>query len=526
EHTSDIDPQESEQISKNVNLRRSRRHIVGPTKLQDYACACEKENNDILTVTLQNNMNRCMSVVVNLPSEPRNYTEAVKRKEWVEAMESEIKALDDNDTWDITELPEGKKAIGSKWIYKLKLKPDGNLDRCKARLVAKGYNEIEGIDYNDSFSPVAKAVTIRTFLVVICKQHWFLHQLDINNAFSHGFIKEEIYMKPPEDDVLIAGPCEHTIADFKIKLHNLFTIKNLGKARFFLGLEIGRSNEGMIVTQSKYVRDIIADAGLTQCKATNTPLPTGLQVKAASGQQLSNPEPYRRLLGRLLYLGFTKPDICHATQQLSQFMQSPCQDHWEAALHLIKYLKGTLHRALHFNSNNSFTLEAYCDADWATCKGTRKSLTGYCIFLGGSLISWKTKKQTTVSRSTAEAEYRSMGSTTCELIWIHSLLKDLKVDVQTPIPFYCDNQAVLYITANLVFHERTKHIEIDCHLVRDMYKEGFITPKHIASKEQPANLFTKILTAGPLQLLLNRVQSNKRKKETSLGRIFSSRFYL
>ncbi|KAL2246006.1 UNVERIFIED_CONTAM: Retrovirus-related Pol polyprotein from transposon RE1 [Sesamum indicum] len=260
---------------------------------------------------------------------------------------SELKALEDNATWDITKLPENKRAIGSKWVYKLKLKPDGSLDRCKARLVAKGYNQIEGIDYNDSFSPVAKAVTIRTFLAVICKQHWFLHQLDINNAFLHGFIEEEIYMKPPEgydvpaghvcklkkslyglkqasrqwnleftkqlekigftqsksdhclftvhtdtgffcllvyvDDVLIAGPCEHTIAEFKIKLHNLFTIKNLGKARFFLGLEIGRSNEGMIVTQSKYVKDIIADAGLSQCKATNTPLPAGLQLTAASG---------------------------------------------------------------------------------------------------------------------------------------------------------------------------------------------------------------------------------------------------
>ncbi|KAL2232982.1 uncharacterized protein LOC110011587 [Sesamum indicum] len=208
----------------------------------------------------------------------------------------------------------------------------------------------------------------------------------------------------------------------------------------------------MIIIQSKYVRDIVADAGLTQCKATNTPLPAGLQLKAASGQQLSNPEPYRRLLGRLLYLSFTRPDICHATQQLSQFMQFPSQNHWEPALHLVRYLKGTLYRGLHFNSNNNFTLEAYCDADWVTCKETRKSLTGYCIFLGGSLISWKTKKQTTVSWSTAEAEYRSMSSTTCELIWIHSLLKDLKINIQTPISFYCDNQAALYITANPVFH--------------------------------------------------------------------------
>ncbi|KAL2247951.1 UNVERIFIED_CONTAM: Retrovirus-related Pol polyprotein from transposon RE1 [Sesamum indicum] len=393
-------------------------------------------------------------------------------------MESEIKALEDNDTWNITELPKGKKAIGSKWIYKLKLRPDGSLDRYKARLVAKGYNQIEGIDYDDRFSPVAKAVTIRTFLAVICKQHWFLHQLDINNAFLHGFIEEEIYMKPPEgydvpaghvcklkrslygikqasrqwnleftkqlerigftqskadhclftihtdvgffclliyvDDVLIAGPCEHTIADFKNKLHNLFTIKNLGKARFFLGLEMGRSTEGMIITQGKYVRDIVADAGLAQC------------LHSAKLRTL----PYQLVYNlRLL------------------------QDNSSATLNHVE--------------------------DWATCKETRKSLT--------------------------EAEYRSMVSTTCELIWIHSLLKDLKVDVQTPIPFYCDNQAALYITANPVFHERTKHIEIDCHLVRDKYKEGFIAPKHIASKEQPADVFTKILTGARFMYLLSKL---------------------
>ncbi|KAL2228648.1 UNVERIFIED_CONTAM: Retrovirus-related Pol polyprotein from transposon RE1, partial [Sesamum indicum] len=222
--------------------------------------------------------------------------------------------------------------------------------------------------------------------------------------------------------------------------------------------------------------DIIADAGLTHRKATNTPLPTGLQLKAAAGQQLNNPEPYRRLLG-----------------------------HSDAALHLVRYLKGTAYRGLHFNSNNNFNLEAYCDVDWATCKETRKSLTGYCIFVGGSLISWKTKKQTTVSRSTAEAEYRSIGSTTYELIWIHSLLKDLKINTQIPIPFYCANQAALYITANPVFHERTKHIDIDCHLVRDKFKEGFILPQHITSKEQPADVFTKILTGPKFMYLLSKL---------------------
>ncbi|KAL2235930.1 UNVERIFIED_CONTAM: Retrovirus-related Pol polyprotein from transposon RE1, partial [Sesamum indicum] len=435
----DNEEQRQKQISENIDLRRSRRQIIKPSRLQDYVCICKKEDNDILAVKLQNDMNTCMCAIMNLPSEPRNYNEAVKKKEWMEAMNLEIQALEDNNTWDVTKLPEGKKAIGSKWVYKLKLKPDGSVDRCKARLVAKGYNQIEGIDYNDNFSPVAKAVTIRIFHAVV----W---------------------------------PCEHTINDFKTKRHNLFTIKNLGKARFFLGLEIGKSEQGMIITQSKYVRDIIADTGLTHSTAINTPLPAGLQLQATAGEQLSNAELYRRPARTL-----------------------------ECWTSLSEIFEGTIYRGIHFNSNNNFNLEAYCDADWATCKETRRSLTGYCVFLGGSLISWKTKKQTTISGSTAEAEYRSMASTTCELIWIHSLLNDLKINIQTPIPFFCDNQAALYITANPVFHERIKHIEIDCHLFWDKYKEGFILPKHISSKEQPADLFTKVLTGPKFMYLLSKL---------------------
>ncbi|KAL2252169.1 UNVERIFIED_CONTAM: Retrovirus-related Pol polyprotein from transposon RE1 [Sesamum indicum] len=569
----DVEPESNEHtdehIAENTGLRRSNRQTFKPAKLQDYVCSYSEKDGDMLTAELKGEMNACLISTDNLPQEPKTYAEAIQKREWIDAMNVEIRALEDNKTWIITELPKDKKAIGSKWIYKLKLKSDGSIERYKARLVAKGYNQVEGVDYIDIFSPVAKAVTIRIFLAIACKQNWFIHQLDINNAFLHGYIEEEIYMLPPQgyqvpkghvcklkrsiyglkqssrqwnmeftkqleklgfvqskvdhclftitaetgffcllvyvDDVLIAGPCEKTISGFKTQLHNLFTIKNLGKARFFLGLEICRSDTGMIITQSKYLKDILTDTGMIQSKSTNTPLPAGLKLNAGSEEQLQKPETYRRLLGRLLYLGFTRPDICHATQQLSQYMQQPCKDHWDAALHLVRYLKGTANRGLHFNSTDCFNLEAYCDADWATCKETRRSLTGYCIFLGKSLVSWKTKKQTTVSRSSAEAEYRSMGSTTCELLWIHSLLRDLKINVPTPIPFYCDNQAALYITANPVFHERTKHIEIDCHLVRDKYKEGFIDPRHIASKNQPADIFTKILPGPKFMFLASKL---------------------
>ena len=145
---------------------------------------------------------------------------------------------------------------------------------------------------------------------------------------------------------------------------------------------------------------------------------------------------------------------------------------------------------------NSLFFEAYSDADWATCTDSRKSLTGYCIYLGSSLVSWKTKKQSTVSRFSTEAEYRSLASTVCELKWLSYILQDFGINLQQPITMWCDNNAAIHITANPVFHERTKHLDIDCHVVREQYKAGFIIPQHISTKHQVADIFTKAL-AGP-----------------------------
>ena len=295
------------------------------------------------------------------------------------------------------------------------------------------------------------------------------------------------------DDLLICGDAERKIEELKLELDKKFTIKDLGEAKYFLGLEIIRTGSGIFLNQRKYVLDLLTDGGLLASKPKKIPFPKGGILIDETSHVLTDPQEYRSMIGRLLYLGFTRPDITYSVQQLSQFMQEPREVHMRHALYVLKYLKQNPSMGLFFPSQSDLKLTAYSDADWGTCSITRKSLTGFCIYMGSCPISWKTKKQTTVSRSSAEAEYRALASTVCELQWISYLLKDLKIDVQLPIKLFCDNKSAIHITSNPVFHERTKHIDIDCHVVRNKYKEGFIQPIHVSSNSQVADLFTKPL---------------------------------
>ncbi|GJV04358.1 hypothetical protein Tco_1337927 [Tanacetum coccineum] len=297
------------------------------------------------------------------------------------------------------------------------------------------------------------------------------------------------------DDMLITGDCQQEVLFLKQALHQKFIIKDLGLAKYLLGIELCRTSAGTYLNQRKYILDLLSDTGLTAAKPKEFPLPTQLKLSLNKGNPLKDPGSYRRLVGRLLYLTMTRPDISYAVQHLSHFVSSLKDVHMQAALHLLKYLKGTVSKGLFYPIQSHLKLIGFLDADWASCIMTRRSLTSWCIFMGHSLVSWKTKKQPTVSRSSTEAEYRSMAATTCELLWLSYLLKDLNIPTQCPVTLFCDNKSVQQIAANPCYHDRTKHLDIDCHFTRDKVQDGFLQTTYIPTQSQTTDIMTKALGA-------------------------------
>ncbi|GAU15685.1 hypothetical protein TSUD_109430 [Trifolium subterraneum] len=463
-------------------IRKSTRLRNPPLHLLDYSC-----NNVSHTTPYPINKyishqnlspsysSYCMSLLTD--HEPTTYAEASTHDCWIKAMQTELNALASNNTWAIVDLPAGIKPIGSKWVYKIKRKADGSIDRYKARLVAKGYNQVEGVDYFETFSPVEKMTTIRTILAAASIHRWHIHQLDVDNAFLHGDLDEDVYMKIPQglegvaankacklvkslyglkqasrqwyaklskflttigyvqmpadptlftkshdsqftallvyvDDVVLTGNCLEEITHTKKHLHEAFGIKDIGILKFFLGLEVAHSDQGITLCQRKYCLDLLAETGNLGCKPSSIPMDPSHRPHHDDSTPHDNITEYRALVGKLLYLTSTRPDIAFPVQQLSQFLDAPTTLHFKAAHKVLRYLKGNPGTGLFFPRDSSLQLSDFSDADWGGCPDSRRSITGYCFYLGKSLICWKSKKQLTVSKSSSEAEYRALASAT------------------------------------------------------------------------------------------------------------------
>lgn len=263
------------------------------------------------------------------------------------------------------------------------------------------------------------------------------------------------------------------IAALKRYLGQHFHTKDLGALRYFLGIEVSHSSQGISLSQRKYILYFLLETGLLGSRPANTPMDSTVKLDGEQGDLFADVGRYRRLIGKSIYLTVTRPDITYAVSVVSQFMHAPRQPHFDAMCRILRYLKGAPGQGLLYKSSSSLTVTGFSDANWAGSRTDRWSTSGYCTFVGGNLVTQRSKKQAVVARSSAEAEYRAMAHTTSELLWVRSLLYDMGIVVPAPMAMYCDNQAAIFIANNPVFHERTKHIEVNCHFIRDLLLSWF-----------------------------------------------------
>ncbi|GKB15425.1 ribonuclease H-like domain-containing protein [Tanacetum coccineum] len=541
------------------DLRRSSRVLKMPAKFNDYVVNSSKKYGleKYVTYTNLNTSIYYFSTNLNKSSELTSYFEAVKNPNWIKAMNNEIEALNRNNTWTVCELPVGRKAVGSKWLWKIKYKSTSEIERYKARVVAKGFSQREGFNYLETFSPVVKMSTVRCMLNVAICNGWDLFQLNINNAFLYGGLSKDVYMTiPPGFDTNKSKVCklnkslyglkqaprqwnakltqaltEHVFVQSKFD-YSLFT-KNSDNVFIILLVyvddivvtgnnlnEIEKFMQFLKSNQRKYCLELLHEFGLLAAKHVDTPLPenaTWNHTESDDDHLLVNLSNYQRLVGKLIYLTNTRPDISYVIHCLSQYMHSNLNSHLDDALRVLRYLNGSPGSGIQINKTGNLKLRAYADSDRAMCPATRKSVFGYCIFLGDSLVTWKSKRQSTLSRCSVEAEYRSMAFATGEVIWLSNLLGDMGVKNLLPVVMYYDNSSALHIAANPVFHEKSKHFEINVHLVREKVASGVINTKKIHTTQQIVDILTKgdrscisaaLLLCNPLHFQTSDFNSN------------------
>jgi hypothetical protein len=479
--------------------------------------------------------------------------------EWLKATDDEIQSLNENETWDLVDMPSGRKPIGTKWVFKRKYKSDGSLDRYKARLVCTGYSQKYGIDYEETFSPVVRPESIRLLIAIATQLNADIHQMDVTTAFLNGKLQEEIYVKQPTgyvkkgqedkvyklkkslyglkqaplcwnkeidgaltkfgftrnkadhgvyvkgsnkdwiavvlyvDDLLIISANNIEITKVKNCLSSMFKMKDLGLVEYFLGMKFTKTKHGYHINQAKYIGEILDVFGMTDCNPAKVPMIGKWDLENNDSESVDE-TLYCSMIGKLLYAAnYIRPDISYAVSLLSRYLNGPKMIHLKAAKHVMRYLKGNSQLGIEFIRQAKFTINAYCDADWAGDKQDRKSTTGYVVIASGGAICWKSKKQSVVSLSTTEAEYMAVGEVTKEILWVNNMISELHLKPSLPVKIYEDNNGCLNMSKNPVHHSRTKHIDIRHHFLRDHDQRGDIILQPIRSNDMIADMLTKNL---------------------------------
>ncbi|KAG8498559.1 hypothetical protein CXB51_004875 [Gossypium anomalum] len=484
-------------------------------------------------------------------TEPATIEEALASKEWALAAQQEYEALLKNETWDLVPLPENRRVVGCKWVFK------------------------------DIFSPVVKPTTIRLVLALAVQFGWQLRQVDINDAFLNGNLSEDIYMlqtprfeqnhgdkplvcklkKAPYglkqaprvwfsklqdfllssqfslaktdgslfikktenvllyvlvyvDDIIIIGNHQASIDQFVIDLDTHFSLKDLGPLNYFLGIEVSPTLNGLFLSQRKYVLNLLRKAKMDQANGSPTPMVTSSILSQHTGCAIENASEYRSIVRTLQYVVITKLDIIFAINKVCQFMHRPLDQHFKAVKRILRYLQGTLDYDIRFTPAATLDVVRYPDANWGTDVDDRRLTSGFYVFLGGNPVACGSKKQQVVSRSIAEAEYRGLAHAVTEVIWLESLLSELHVSPSRKATVRCDNSGAIAISANPIMHSKFKHVELDLYFVKEKVAVGKLSVGHVLVQEQIADVS---LDAGSVLRNESQDDGSMLRNESSYG---------
>ncbi|GJS34112.1 putative ribonuclease H-like domain-containing protein [Tanacetum coccineum] len=493
--------------------------------------------------------------------EPKTISQALEDESWVEAMQEELIQFKLQKVWILIDLPFGKKVISTKWVFRIKRDERSIVVKNKARLVAQGFRQEEGIDYDEVFAPVARIEAIRLFLAFASFMGFPVYQIDVMSVFLYGTIREEVYVHQPPGFVNPAYPNKvykvikalyglhqaprawyETLSSFllengfrrgtidktlfikKNKSDIIFQMSFMGELTFFLVWQVKQQPDGIFISQDKYVVDILKKFDFCSIKTTTTPIESNKPlVKDEDGIDV-DVHVYRSMIGSLMYLTASRPDIMFAVCACARFQVTPKASHLNAVKRIFRYLKHQPKLGLWYPRDSPFELEAFLDSDYGGASLDRKSTTGGCQFLGRRLISWQCKKQTIVANSTTEAEYVAAANCCGQVLWIQNQMMDYGFNFMNT-KIHIDNESTICIVKNPIYHSRTKHIEIRHHFIRDCYEKRLIDVIKIHTDANVADLLTKGFDVTRfnflvLELILIRTSMNLRMDGSCTGSLF------
>ncbi|GJV08217.1 retrovirus-related pol polyprotein from transposon TNT 1-94 [Tanacetum coccineum] len=458
-------------------------------------------------------------------------------------------------TAELVSRPDKVMVITLKWIYKVKLDELGGILKNKARLVARSYCQEEGIDFEESFAPVARLEAIRIFLAFAAHMNMVVYQMDVKTAFLNGNLREEVYVSQPDgfvdkdnpnhvyklkkalyglkqaprawydmlssflisqdfskgsvdptlfirregkelllvqiyvDDIIFAASTPELCDLFAKIMCSKFKMSMMGKISFFLGLQISQSPRGIFINQSKYALESLKKYGFDSCDPVDTPMVEKSKLDEDKEGKAVDPSHYRGMIGTLLYLTASRPDLQFAICMCARYQARPTEKHLNAVKRIFRYLKGTVHRGLWYPKDSSIALTAFADADHAGCQDTRRSTSGSMQLLGDRLVSWSSKRQKSAAISSTEAEYIALSGCCAQILWMRSQLTDYGFGFNK-IPMYCDNKSAIALCCNNVQHSRSKHIDIRFHFINEHVENGVIELYFVNTEYQLADIGT------------------------------------